>query len=572
VRDYVLDEACRLLRGAVRNDERSDKNPAHRASARETKAMTEHASEAKHWLQAVVMAVILCAAMIPATARADTACDDLKNTGLPGLTVTSAAEHAAGTLHLPDGHDAQDLPAFCRVSGRLAPSADSDIGFEMWMPPAPAWNGKTMVVGNGGYVGEIRYDELAPAIRRGYAVISSDSGHANKVGYRNETLEWGVGHPDKIQDWAYRSIHAASVAARALVKVYEQRDASHAYYFGCSTGGGQGVAAAQRYPDDFDGIIAGAPGNNRSALNEGFLWSGAQNLKTKAGYIPPSKLPAINRAAIAACDAQDGLKDGLIADPGSCRFNPKRMQCKAGQDDDSCLSAAQVDTLKRLYAGARDPQTGKQIYPGWPVGSEFGYLGGWGYAIKGPQAFRTEFFRDWVFDDPNWDWRNFDWHRDPAIVKAKVGPLVDSIDPDLSAFQRHGGKLLLYHGLADPIGNVFDTVDYYHAVGRAVPHTPEFARLFLAPGMGHCRGGIGLNTFDAIGALEAWVEQGKAPDRIIAAARGVDSKTGGLATSADVDTQGVRTRPLCAYPQQAKYMGSGSIDDARNFVCASKAR
>jgi feruloyl esterase len=256
----------------------------------------------------------------------------------------------------------------------------------------------------------------------------------------------------------------------------------------------------------------------------------------------------------------------------SCHFDPKSMQCSAGTDNDSCLTADQVGTLKRLYAGARDPKTGKQIYPGWPVGSESGYLGGWAYMIEGPQAFRTEFFRDWVFKDANWDWRSFDWHRDPAIVKERVGALVDSVDPNLSAFRQHGGKLILYHGLADPIGNVGDTVNYYTAVSKTVPQTPQFVRLFLAPGMGHCRGGIGLNTFDAIGTLENWVEKGQAPDRMIAAAKGVNSKTGGLATEAEVNAGGARTRPLCAYPQQAKYTGRGSTEEAASYMCVSTTR
>lgn len=528
------------------------------------------ASFLRSWTPAA--ALLACALAFSPTARAATSCEAVADAKLPGVTLTGATQQAAGTLALPNGHKIDNLPAFCRVSGRLTPTSDSDIGFELWMPAADGWNGKMMVVGNGGYVGAIRYDELEPALRRGYAVMSSDSGHTDKAGYRNENLDWGVGHPDKIADWAWRSVHAAAVAARALVAAYEQRDATHAYYFGCSTGGGQGLAAAQRYPEDFDGIIAGAPGNNRSALNEGFLWMATQNMKSQAGYIPPSKLPAINRAAIAACDPRDGLKDGLIGDPAACHFDPKVLQCKANANDDSCLTTAQVDTLRRLYAGARNPRTHAQIYPGWPVGSESGYLGGWGYAIEGPQAFRTEFFRDWVFQDANWDWRSFDWDRDVDQVKAKIGPLVDSVDPNLSAFQQRGGKLILYHGLSDPIGNAYDTIHYYEAVNRTVSHTPAFARLFLSPGMGHCRGGVGPNTFDAIGALENWVEKGQAPGRIVAAAKGLESKTGGLATAAQVSEGGSRTRPLCAYPKQAKYKGSGSIDDARNFVCATAAR
>lgn len=504
-----------------------------------------------------------------AEASAGDACAPLQALSLPGVALSGAAMHAAGPLALPDGHRIADLPAFCRVGGKLHPTADSDIGFELWMPPGGAWNGRLMVVGNGGYVGSIRYDELEPALRRGYAVISSDSGHADTAGYRQESLDWGVGHPEKIADWAYRSVHAAAVAGRALVKAFARREATHAYYFGCSTGGGQGLMAAQRYPEDFDGIIAGAPGNNRTALNAGFLWMATQNLASEAGHIPPAKLPWINRAAIRACDAQDGLADGLVSDPQHCRFDPQVLQCKPGDDSASCLSPAQVDTLKRLYAGARNPRTQAQIYPGWPVGSEDGYLGGWAYAIAGPQPFRTEFFRDWVFQDPAWDWRRFDWDRDIDTVKARIGTTVDATDPDLRAFQRHGGKLILYHGLADPIGNAYDTIHYYEAVQRTVPDTPDFARLFLAPGMGHCRGGIGPNAFDAIGALEDWVERGQAPARLLAVKQAGLEKVGGLASPAQVARGGERTRPLCAYPQVAAYRGSGSIDDARNFDCST---
>lgn len=500
-------------------------------------------------------------------ALAATACESLASTTQAGLQINAAQIVPADVLTLPDAKTIPSLPTFCRVQGQLRPSADSDIGFELWMPLADAWNGKLMVVGNGGYVGDIRYDELEPALRRGYAVASSDSGHHDTAGYRKETLDWGTGHPEKIADWAYRSVHAMAVAARGLVKTYEQRDASHAYYFGCSTGGGQGLAAAQRYPDDFDGIIAGAPGNNRSALNAGFLWMATQNLKSPAGYIAPTKLPLINRAAIAACDAQDGLADGLISNPQQCRFDPSVLQCKNNVDGPDCLTSAQVDTLKRMYAGAKNPRTGAQIYPGWPVGSEFGYLGGWGYAIEGPKPFRNAFFRDWVFNDPKWDWRDFDWDHDMAAVNDRIGATVNSTSPDLSAFKQRGGKLIVYHGLADPIGNAYDTIHYYTAVTETVRDTPSFARLFLAPGMGHCRGGVGPNTFDAIGALERWVEHGQAPEHIVAIRTKTTDKVGGLATAEMVQTGGGRTRPLCAYPQVATYKGSGSIDDAGNFAC-----
>lgn len=517
---------------------------------------------------AISAALLVGMLLVPVGAQAKSACEALQDVRLGDVTITKAVEQPAGILTLEDNRKIEALPGFCRVVGRIKPGADSDIGFEMWIPPSDGWNGKALVVGTGGYEGVIRYDELAPGLRRGYATISVDSGHEDKAGYRNETLDWGVGHPDKIADWAYRSIHAAAVTSRAIIQAFAQREPAHNYYFGCSTGGGQGMAAVQRYPEDFDGVIAGAPGNNRSALNLGFLWMAAQNLQTPAGYIPPAKLPAITRAAVASCDAKDGLVDGLISSPEKCNFDPSVLQCD-GKETDACLTSPQVDTLKRLYAGARNPRTGEQIYPGWPVGSESSYLGGWAYATKGPEPFRAQFFRDWVFKDAKWDWRSFDWDRDVTTTRERIGPLVDSVDPDLSAFKKRGGKLIVYQGLADPIVSAYDTVNHFAAISRTTGDTQDFARLFLAPGMGHCRGGDGLNALDVITALETWVEHGTAPDRILASAQGPGSALGGLATAAQVSEGTPRTRPLCAYPKQAKYTGKGSIEDAKHFVCVA---
>jgi feruloyl esterase len=516
-----------------------------------------------------VTMTLVAALTVSAKLHAAESCVALESAVLQGATVKSAKMQSAGRFSSPDGHYPAELPAFCRVIGKAQPTPDSDIGFELWMPPPENWNGKLLVVGNGGYVGEIRYDELEPALQRGYAVVSSDGGHTDQAEYRNEQLDWGVGHPGKIADWAYRSIHAATEVSRALVKRFEERDAAHSLYFGCSTGGGQGLMAAQRYPNDFDGIIAGDPGFNRTGLNMGFLWMAARNLRTPEGYISPEKLPLINRAAIEACDKSDGLSDGLIGDPRQCRFDPAVLQCKSNVDGPACLTPAQVETLKALYAGAKNPRTGQQIYPGWPVGSEFGYLGGWAFDIKGPQPFRLGFFQDWVFKNKNWDWRTFDWDKDVDTVHNAIGKTVDALDPDLTAFAKHGGKLILYHGWADPIGNAYDTIQYYENVEATVKNTPAFARLFMAPGMGHCRGGVGPNTFDAIGALDKWVEDGQPPQQIIALKSTATDEVGGLAIGPPNAAQG-RTRPLCPYPRVAKYKGAGSIDDAANFSCAPR--
>lgn len=250
------------------------------------------------------------AALAAPAARAEAVCSALTSATATDTTISAATAEPSGTFTTPDGHKIENLPGFCRVEGAIKPTPDSDIRFELWLPERSAWNGRMLVVGNGGYVGEIRYDELEPALRRGYAVASADGGHHDTADYRKEALDWGDGHPERIADWAYRSIHVTAVAARSLIQLYEGQAASHAYYFGCSTGGGQGLMAAQRYPDDFDGIVAGAPGNNRTGLNMGFLWQASQNLADPAGTIPPAKLPAINRAAIAACSKADGVDQG----------------------------------------------------------------------------------------------------------------------------------------------------------------------------------------------------------------------------------------------------------------------
>jgi feruloyl esterase len=499
----------------------------------------------------------------PASAQAAENCEALSKFHQAGVVISAAAGQAAGEFQLPDKKEEAPLPAFCRVVGKIQGGQHSTIGFELWIPPSNEWNGKLLVVGNGGYVGSIQYHELAPAIRRGYAVVSSDSGHVDTSAYRHETLQWGADHPEKIADWAERSTHAAAEVSKVLVKQLKGRNAGKSYFFGCSTGGGQALMAAQRYPQDFDGIIAGAPGFRRTGLNEGFLWMAMQNLKSTAGYIPAAKLAFINHAAIAAC----GAGEGVIDDPRRCHFDPSTLQCKDNLDGPSCLTGAQIATLKTLYSGAVNARTGEQVYPGWPVGSEFGYAGGWGYAIEGPQPFRLEFFRDWVFKDSQWDWRTFDWDKDLNTVNAVIGHTVDATDPDLSAYKKHGGKLILYHGWADPIGNAYDTINYYEKMAAKTKDAPSFARLFLMPGMGHCRGGEGPNSFDAIGTLDKWVESDQPPSQMIALKSATTDETGGLAGSMPDKSQG-KTRPICAYPQVAKYRGKGSTEDAASFVCS----
>ena len=461
-------------------------------------------------------------------------------TTLPNATVTAAHWYPAGEF---TSGRTFPVPAFCRVMVTARPTTDSDIKVEVWLPDA--WNGKLLGTDNGGFSGAINYAALAGAIAKGYAAVSTDTGHVG------DQLDFGIGHPEKIVDWAYRSVHEMTTIAKIVVERANGRAPARSYFSGCSTGGQQALSEAQRYPTDYDGIVAGDPGNNRINLIYGFLWSWLATHDTDgAAILPGAKLPALTKAAVAACDKNDGLDDGLIGDPRTCRFDPSVLACN-GDETDACLTQRQIDAAKKVYAGAKT-KNGQPLYPGWAPGSE----AGWGTYITNPkEPVRIGLFRGWVFQNPSWDPRSFDWEKDVATVNAKY-PFLNAMGTDYRAFQSRGGKLIMYTGLADPVTSPLDTFAYYETVAKAMggmDSTRSFYRFFPAPGMGHCGGGAGPNTFDALAALDTWVETGTAPDSIPAS----------HATNRRVD----RTRPLCAYPAVAQYKGAGSIDDAANFSC-----
>lgn len=516
-------------------------------------------------LAAIVLAAAptLFEAALPA-ASYGTACENLAALTIPGINVRSAANVPAGPFIPPGGRQELTLPAFCRVEAVARPTADSEIRFEVWIPPADAWNGKLQGVGNGGYTGAIGYTAMAAGLRRGYATVSTDTGHTGT------DMKFGQGHPEKVIDWAYRSVHVMTEAAKIIVRDHTGRFAERAYFNGCSTGGHQALSEAQRYPDDYDGIIAGDPANNRIRQTFGFLNSWVvTHTKDGAPIIPPAKLPTITKAAVEACDGLDGLKDGVIDDPRRCRFDPVKLLCpstgsgQAPKDEPTCLTQPQVDAVRKMYEGTRNPRTGELIYTGWTRGSEgFGEtaIESWRQYVMDPQEpMRVGFFRYFLFHDPNWDYRTIDLDRDLAYAEQKL-PFMAAVDKDLSAFKKRGGKLLMYTGWADPVVPPQDTVAYYDAVVKTMgglEKTRDFYRFFLAPGMGHCSGGPGPNQFDALAALEQWVEKGIAPDKLIAS----------HSTNGRID----RTRPLCLYPQVARWKGTGSTDDAANFQCVTEA-
>lgn len=475
-------------------------------------------------------------------------CGDLAKVSLPNTAITSAQVVDAGAFKAPGNQKGKgpnpyaSLPAFCRVEATLKPSSDSDIKIEVWLPAAN-WNKKLQSVGNGGWAGVISYSAMADALREGYATASTDTGHVGGSG------SFALGHQEKLIDFGWRSEHEMTVKAKAITQTFYGSAPSLSYWNGCSTGGRQGLKEAQMFPNDYDGIIAGAPAN-RTAIS---LWIAFAVLKDKDSYIPPAKYPVIHQAAIAACDAKDGLKDGLISDPTKCDFDPKALLCKNG-DGPSCLTAPQAEAAKKIYSPAKNPRTGQELFPSLVPGSELG----WGIQAAGPEPSQNIYdqFRYVVYKDPNWDWRTFDFDKGLAKSEEPDNLVMNATDPNLKAFFAHDGKLLMYHGWSDPNVSPLNTVKYYKSVvdtmGGAAK-TSNNIRLFMEPGMGHCGGGEGPNTFDKVAALEQWVEHKKAPDGIVAS----------HSTAGAVD----RTRPLCAYPEVAKYKGSGSIDEAANFAC-----
>ena len=509
-------------------------------------------------LAAFVLATIpmVFEAVTPAaTPTGGTACANLAALTIPSVTIRSATPIAAGGFTPPGSRQELTLPAFCRVEATARPTSDSEIRFEVWIPPADGWNGKLQGVGNGGYMGSISYPAMATALRKGYATASTDTGHVG------DDMRFGQGHPEKIVDYAYRAVHVMTESSKLILRDAQGRYADRSYFVGCSAGGQQALAEAQRFPEDYDGIVAGDPANNRIRQTFGFLYAWmATHMQDGTPILPQSKLALLTKSAVDACDAIDGLKDGLIDDPRRCHFDPAKLLCKSGNDDVSCLTQPQVDAAKKMYEGLKSPKTGEQIYAGWPRGSEgFGEsaIQSWRTYVTDPQEpMRLGFFKYFLFHDPNWDYRTLDWDRDLAYAEQKLG-FFAPVERDLTGFKKRGGKLIMYTGWMDPVVPPQDTVAYYEGVMKTMgaEKTREFFRLFAAPGMGHCSGGPGPNEFDALTALEQWVERGAAPDKLIAS----------HITAGKVD----RTRPLCPFPQVARWKGTGSSDDAANFSCTT---
>jgi feruloyl esterase len=504
----------------------------------------------------MVFGVLLAMLAFGGSSATATSCESLAALALRNTTITSAQSVPAGefTLPGPNGSPAagvspySKLPAFCRVAASLKPSSDSDIRIEVWMP-ASGWNGKFQAVGNGGWAGTISYVALAGAVARGYAGASTDTGH------QGSTAAFAVGHPEKVIDLAYRSVHEMTVQAKAIINAYYGGAPKLSFWNGCSTGGRQGITEAAKYPTDFDAIVAGAPAINWMHLHIARVAINAFVHRGEDSYIPPTKYAAIYDAVLQACDALDGVKDGVIEDPRRCHFDPKVLLCK-GADTPVCLTSAQVETARALYAPVKNPRTGAEVAPALlQPGSELEWA-----MLAGPQPLvnAVEPFKYLVFKDANWDWHSFNAATDMDLALKIDNGLLDFTEPNLKPFFDRGGKLLMYHGWADPQVTAMGSVNYFNDVLKILGPgvVGKSIELYMVPGMSHCLGGPGTDSFDKMAAIEQWVASSGAPDQIVASHRAAGT----------ID----RTRPLCPYGKVASYKGLGSTDDAANFVCSAE--
>lgn len=506
-------------------------------------------------------AIVLSAASVRA---AD--CNSLRSLKLPDTNITLAESVVSGNLSVSATNPPlQGLPKFCRVTGVIRPSSDSEIRFEVWMPQD--WNGRFLGVGNGGFAGAIGYPELARDLARGFATAGSDTGHMGGA----EDASWAFEHPEKIKDFGWRAVHLTTERAKEIVAAYYGQSIRRAYFDSCSDGGREALMEAQRFPEDYDGILAGAPANAWTHLLTGSVSTTESVLGDPRGYVSSLKLPAIQRAALSQCDALDGVKDGIISNPEACRFDPSVLLCK-GEESQECLTQPQINSLKKYYSGGTDDR-GKRIFPGLTPGDETGWRAweiGDGPGDAAVMRYVENYFRYMVTDDPKWNILTADVSRSLQAAMQKTAADLDATNPDLSRFAARGGRLILYHGWNDPAISPWNTVAYYRSVKKQMgdQSADSFVRLYMVPGMEHCAGGPGPDAFGQLGlpaakgpkggifdALQEWVEKGTPPAEVIAAKYRPDKSV-------------LMTRPLCPYPKIAKYKGAGDTNDAANFTCS----
>lgn len=503
------------------------------------------------------LAVLACAT--PALA----ACDDLAGMRLEGGRVTSAEVVAAGSFTPPAGAGAppgvaaspfSDVPAFCRVRLTLTPTADSDIKSEVWLPLS-GWNGKYVGVGNGIWAGSLSWAELGRNVARSYATAATDTGHVGN----GLTAEWAVGHPEKLVDFGHRAVHVTTVAAKAVTAAFYGRAPSLSLWNSCSTGGRQGLMAAYRYPDDFDAISAMAPANPMTDLMTQTMWQGWQAQRFGAQISPPV-LGAVHAEVLRQCDAVDGLADGLIGNPLRCTVDITRTPG---------LTPEQVQAVGNIYGGVRD-NAGNVLLPGWPYGSE----GQLALLVMGQEPFPVamSYFRDLAYAGrTDWNWRTTDYAEYTRVGREFGAGILNVPTNGLGAFFARGGKLLLSHGWSDGLIPANNTIAFHHGLFNALPAAQRDAqlRLFMAPGMDHCSGGEGPSEFDTLGAIDAWASTGMAPERLIATR---PTRVQGFPGQPPQPPRATLERPLCAWPAEAVYNGSGDQNVAASFTCRVPGR
>jgi len=490
-------------------------------------------------------------------------CEKLESTALKNGAVTLTQIVQAGAFTPPDAAgvaEAQkervaqafkELPAFCRVAVTLKPTSDSDIRVEVWLPIA-GWNGRLLGVGNGGWGGVINYSGLAQGLHKGFVTVSTDMGTG---GFSNtDRSTWAVLKSNgRLKDFGFRSTHLMTVASKLYIQAFYGKSPQYSYWNGCSTGGKQGLAEAQRFPKDYDGIVEGDPASYFTHLMFSLQWYGRAARSDPAGPIPVEKLQLLHQAVLNACDALDGVADGIISDPESCHYDPKQLACRKN-DGPNCLTSSQIKMVAALYGGAKNPRTGVQVFPGQVLGSELGWGGM--LHIPGPTLTSLSYFQFALHRDPKWDEQTLNFDSDLAAADRANGEILNDIDPDLREFEARGGKLIMFHGWSDPIISPLESVEYYKDVIAAVGGASQaagFVRLFMLPGVGHCQGGPGADSFDKISAIEDWTEHGIAPDSLVA----VHREKNGVTLS----------RPLCNYPKTAHWKGNSDASSAGNFTC-----
>jgi feruloyl esterase len=514
----------------------------------------------------MTLAILAGAATTTAGAAEGTACQELTQLKLADTRIIAAEMiKPAPKWSVPDSLFTRMIPIrsavmvpFCRVSAVI----EKEIKVEVWLPRD--WNQRFQGVGNGGLSGSLNYPAMATAVNAHFASASTDTGHVtDRDAFQTD---WIAGHRDRVIDFGYRAHHLMAEKAKAIVAAFYGAGASRNYFSGCSSGGWQGLTEAQRYPADYDGILAGAPAiNYLGAATRGMVLAQVA-AKAPEGNLDAAASKLLVQASTAKCDAQDGLKDDLISEPLKCRFDPAELLCKAGQTQ-GCLNAAQVERAKLVY-GPHKSAGGLRLYPG-PTWGTPAFFGAPPTAARAPAATRapaaapaqdplSAMVEAVTGKPPSWTLSTYDPDRDFTRLVHVLGPILNSTDPNLKAFKARGGKLILYHGWSDPGLSPYNTLDYLtsvvHRLGQS--EVDAFVRTYFAPGMFHCGGGTGPNVFDAIPPLVAWVEQGEAPREIVATQPGPEGTV-------------LRTRPLCPYPLVARYKGSGSVDNARSFECGA---